>query len=102
MLYWTLKRVLLGPLLRVLFRPWVEGGEHVAAEFAAVGARRSRVQESAEGGNRAANEEVAAEFADKFPQVELLTVDEVFGGWDKVESEHLASGGILDQVFTNQ
>ena len=56
----------------------------------------------AEGGNRAANEEVAAEFAGKFPQVELLTVEDVFGGWDKVESEHLASGGILDQVFTNQ
>ena len=46
--------------------------------------------------------EVAAEFADRFPPVELLTVEDVFGGWDKVESEHLASGGILDQVFTNQ
>lgn len=56
----------------------------------------------AEGGNRTANEEVTAEFADKFPQVELLTVDDVFGGWDKIETEHLASGGILDQVFVNQ
>ncbi|MBB1491486.1 sulfate ABC transporter substrate-binding protein [Paracoccus sp. MC1854] len=56
----------------------------------------------AEGGNRTANEEVTAEFADQFPPVELLNVDEVFGGWDKVESEHFASGGILDQVFVNQ
>lgn len=56
----------------------------------------------AEGGNRTANEEVTAEFADKFPQVELLTVEDVFGGWDRIESEHLASGGILDQVFVNQ
>lgn len=29
MLYWVLKRVLLGPLLRVLFRPHVEGLAHV-------------------------------------------------------------------------
>ena len=28
MLYWVLKRVLLGPLLRVLFRPHVEGLAH--------------------------------------------------------------------------
>ncbi|MDO5369054.1 thiosulfate ABC transporter substrate-binding protein CysP [Paracoccus sp. (in: a-proteobacteria)] len=56
----------------------------------------------AQGGNRTANEEVTAEFADQFPPVELLNVDEVFGGWDKVESEHFASGGILDQVFVNQ
>ena len=36
MLYWTLKRVLLGPLLRVLFRPWVEGGEHVPRQGGAI------------------------------------------------------------------
>ena len=56
----------------------------------------------AEGGNRAVDETVAAEFADRFPQVELLTVEDVFGGWDKVQEDHLASGGILDQVFTNR
>jgi 1-acyl-sn-glycerol-3-phosphate acyltransferase len=28
-LYWILKHVLVGPWLRVLFRPWVEGLEHV-------------------------------------------------------------------------
>ncbi len=29
MLYWFLKKILVGPLLRVLFRPWVEGLENV-------------------------------------------------------------------------
>ena len=29
MFYWLLKTVLLGPVLRVIFRPWVEGIEHV-------------------------------------------------------------------------
>jgi len=27
--YWLLKAVLLGPLLRMVFRPWVQGSEHV-------------------------------------------------------------------------
>ncbi|HEY9345677.1 MAG TPA: sulfate ABC transporter substrate-binding protein, partial [Inquilinus sp.] len=44
--------------------------------------------------------EVAAKH--QFPAVTLATVDEVFGGWDKVNAEHFASGGILDTVFVNQ
>jgi 1-acyl-sn-glycerol-3-phosphate acyltransferase len=27
--YWVLKTVVLGPILRLLFRPWVEGAEHI-------------------------------------------------------------------------
>ncbi len=29
MFYWVLKRIILGPIVRVLFRPWVEGEEHI-------------------------------------------------------------------------
>ena len=29
MLYWFLKKFLLGPWLRVLFRPWIEGEENI-------------------------------------------------------------------------
>ena len=32
LLYWVLKRVLLGPMLRLFFRPWVEGLENLPAE----------------------------------------------------------------------
>lgn len=46
--------------------------------------------------------EVAARFAEGFPEVRLVTVDEVFGGWDAVRRDHLADGAILDQVFVNQ
>jgi 1-acyl-sn-glycerol-3-phosphate acyltransferase len=35
-LYWTLKVVILGPLLRLLFRPWVEGIENVPEDGAAI------------------------------------------------------------------
>ena len=36
MLYWTLKVVVLGPLLRLLFRPWVEGAAYVPEEGPAI------------------------------------------------------------------
>ncbi|MDO8307126.1 MAG: lysophospholipid acyltransferase family protein [Actinomycetota bacterium] len=36
MLYWFLKHVVVGPWLRVLFRPWVEGVEHVPDKGAAI------------------------------------------------------------------
>jgi sulfate transport system substrate-binding protein len=51
---------------------------------------------------RVADETVAADYADRLPEVELVTVDEVFGGWDAVSTEHFAEGGILDEVFVNQ
>ena len=36
MLYWLLKMVFVGPLLRVLYRPWVEGLEHLPSEGPAI------------------------------------------------------------------
>jgi 1-acyl-sn-glycerol-3-phosphate acyltransferase len=35
-LYWILKRIVLGPVLRVFFRPWVEGLENIPAGGAAI------------------------------------------------------------------
>jgi 1-acyl-sn-glycerol-3-phosphate acyltransferase len=34
--YWMLKRIVLGPILRLLFRPWVEGLENVPKDGAAI------------------------------------------------------------------
>lgn len=31
MLYWVLKHIVIGPWLKVLFRPWVEGSQHIPA-----------------------------------------------------------------------
>lgn len=36
MFYWLMKRVLAGPLLRAMFRPWVRGLENVPAQGAAI------------------------------------------------------------------
>ncbi|MEW9836552.1 sulfate ABC transporter substrate-binding protein [Mesorhizobium marinum] len=53
----------------------------------------------AENGNRVHDEVVVDEFKDQFPEVKLVTVDDVFGGWAKVQEEHFASGGLLDQIY---
>jgi sulfate/thiosulfate-binding protein len=44
-------------------------------------------------------ESVAAKYADKFPKVNLFTIDEVFGGWQKAQKTHFADGGIFDQLY---
>jgi 1-acyl-sn-glycerol-3-phosphate acyltransferase len=36
MFYWVLKTVVLGPILKLLFRPWVEGEENIPDEGAAI------------------------------------------------------------------
>lgn len=52
--------------------------------------------------NRVHDETVATEYADTFPELRLVTIEEEFGGWDRVSEEHFAEGGLLDQVFVNQ
>ena len=43
---------------------------------------------------------VAAKYADKFPQIELFTIDDEFGGWGKAQATHFSDGGVFDQIFT--
>lgn len=53
----------------------------------------------AENGNRVNDEAVAEKFKDKFPEVRLVTAEDVFGGWSKIQEEHFASGALLDQLY---
>jgi len=43
---------------------------------------------------------VAQKYDGNFPKVELLTVDEAFGGWRKAQREHFNDGGIFDAIYT--
>jgi sulfate/thiosulfate-binding protein len=43
--------------------------------------------------------EVAAKFAKVFPKVDLVTIDEEFGGWRKAQNEHFSDGGVFDQIY---
>lgn len=56
----------------------------------------------AENGLRVRDEAVAAKFKDKFPDVRLVTVEDVFGGWQKVQTDHFAEGALLDQIYGNR
>jgi sulfate transport system substrate-binding protein len=47
---------------------------------------------------------VAPEHADpadiaRFPQVNLFTVDELFGGWQQAQKTHFSDGGTFDQIY---
>jgi len=44
-------------------------------------------------------QKVAAKYAKSFPKVNLFTIDEVFGGWQKAQKTHFADGGVFDQIY---
>jgi sulfate transport system substrate-binding protein len=35
----------------------------------------------------------------RFPQVTLVNIDDVFGGWQKAQKTHFADGGVFDQIY---
>ncbi len=35
----------------------------------------------------------------RFPEVEMFTIDDVFGGWSKAQATHFADGGMFDQIY---
>jgi sulfate transport system substrate-binding protein len=42
---------------------------------------------------------VAAKYAGQYPKLNLVTVDEVFGGWKKAHATHFADGALFDQIY---
>ena len=66
--------------LRFLFG---EQGQEIAAGFFL------RVRDAA----------VSSRHQASFPPVDLVTVEQQFGGWERVQAEHFASGRILEQVL---
>jgi sulfate/thiosulfate transport system substrate-binding protein len=41
----------------------------------------------------------AAKYAKTFSKVNLFTIDDVFGGWQKAQKTHFADGGVFDQIY---
>ena len=48
---------------------------------------------------RVHNEKVKAEFAKQFPTVDLLTVEQIIGGWDNAMKTQFANGAKLDELL---
>jgi len=44
-------------------------------------------------------ESVAVKYAGMFPRLELFTVSEVFGGWQKAHRDHFTDGGSFDKIY---
>jgi sulfate/thiosulfate-binding protein len=45
--------------------------------------------------------EIAKKYESSFAKVDLFTVDELFGGWTKAQTEHFADGGVFDAIYNN-
>ncbi|MEI6568982.1 MAG: sulfate ABC transporter substrate-binding protein [Verrucomicrobiota bacterium] len=43
-------------------------------------------------------ESIAQKHAGTFPKVQMVTVDEAFGGWQKAQKTHFAEGGTFEQI----
>lgn len=43
-----------------------------------------------------------AKYAKQLPAIKLFTIDQAFGGWDKVAKEHFADGALFDQIYTKK
>ena len=44
-------------------------------------------------------EHAAPEDLARFPELELLTVDEEFGGWQNAQTTHFLDGAVFDQIY---
>ena len=48
---------------------------------------------------RPRNADVLAKYKDRFPAIQLFTVDELFGGWSKAQPTHFNDGGLFDKIY---
>jgi sulfate transport system substrate-binding protein len=48
---------------------------------------------------RPRSEAVLAKHAARFPRIELLSIDQHFGGWKAAQKKHFDDGGIFDQIY---
>ena len=44
-------------------------------------------------------ESVSKKYEGKFPKVNLVKIDDVFGGWQKAQKTHFADGGTFDEIY---
>ena len=48
---------------------------------------------------RPKNQTILARYSTRFKPLELFTVDEIAGGWQKAQQVHFSDGGIFDQIY---
>lgn len=48
---------------------------------------------------RPRNAAIAEKYAKNFAKLDLITIDEAFGGWSKAQKTHFSDGGVFDQIY---
>jgi len=43
-----------------------------------------------------------AKYAKQLPKLNLFTIDQAFGGWERASKEHFVDGGVFDQIYTKK
>ena len=101
---------IIAPSLSILAEPTVAVVDKVADKHGTRAVSEEYLQHlySAEGQEIAAKQyyrprlaAIAAKYAGQFPKVNLFTIDEVFGGWQKAQKTHFGDGGVFDQIYAH-
>jgi len=51
---------------------------------------------------RPRSQKAQAKYAKQLPKLNLLTIDEAFGGWDRATQVHFVDGGTFDQIYAKK
>ena len=51
---------------------------------------------------KAVYEKAKAKYAKQFPKLNLFTINDAFGGWDKAAKDHFADNASFDQIYTKK
>ncbi len=97
------------PSVSILAEPPVSVVDKVAARHGTTDVAKAYLQflYSEEGQEIAAQnyyrprlQRVAAKHGSRFPKLELFTIDQLFGGWQKAQKRHFDDGGVFDKIYT--
>jgi sulfate transport system substrate-binding protein len=50
----------------------------------------------------AVSDKAKTKYAKQFAKINLFTIDQAFGGWEKADHEHFADGASFDQIYTKK
>jgi sulfate transport system substrate-binding protein len=76
------------------------GTEELATEYLTYLYSKEGQEIAAKNYYRPRDAEVQAQYSKQFKRLDLFTIDEVFGGWNKAQSTHFADGGVFDQIYS--
>lgn len=57
---------------------------------------------AAENYYRPRNQEVLNKYKDQFKEIDMVTIDQAFGGWRKAQKRFFDDGGLFDQIYSGQ